>query len=73
MKFVSFTHNDGFVRGGVLDDQAVQPLRLTHGDDVLQHIVSGEDVPATEGSRIPLAEVRLMAPCKGHRVSSASV
>ena len=62
MKFVSFTHNDGLIRGGILHGQAVQPLRPTHGDDVLQHIVSGEAMPATEGSRIPLAEVRLMAP-----------
>ena len=62
MKFVSFTHKDGSIRGGVLHGQAVQPLRVTHGDAVLQHIVSGEAIPAIEGSPIPLAEVRLMAP-----------
>jgi 2-keto-4-pentenoate hydratase/2-oxohepta-3-ene-1,7-dioic acid hydratase in catechol pathway len=62
MKFVSFTYNNGAIRGGVLHDQAVQPLRPIHGDDVLGHILSGEALPAMEGSPIPLAEVTLMAP-----------
>jgi 2-keto-4-pentenoate hydratase/2-oxohepta-3-ene-1,7-dioic acid hydratase in catechol pathway len=62
MKFVSFTHNDAVIRGGVLHGQAVQPLRAVHGDAVLEHILSGEALPAIEGSPIPLAEVTLMAP-----------
>jgi 2-keto-4-pentenoate hydratase/2-oxohepta-3-ene-1,7-dioic acid hydratase in catechol pathway len=62
MKLVSFTHNDAVIRGGVLQGQAVQPLRSVHGDGVLEHILSGEALPAIEGSPIPLAEVTLMAP-----------
>jgi len=62
MKFVSFTHNDTVIRGGVLQGEAVQPLRSVHGDAVLEHILSGEALPAMEGSPIPLAEVTLMAP-----------
>ncbi len=62
MKFVSFTHNGGPIRGGVLHDDFVQPLRITPGDDVLAHIVSGNESPMTEGSPIPLEEAVLVAP-----------
>jgi 2-keto-4-pentenoate hydratase/2-oxohepta-3-ene-1,7-dioic acid hydratase in catechol pathway len=62
MKFVSFTHNDDVIRGGLLQDQLVQPLRHSQEDDVLAHIASGNALPATEGSPIPLNEISLMAP-----------
>jgi 2-keto-4-pentenoate hydratase/2-oxohepta-3-ene-1,7-dioic acid hydratase in catechol pathway len=62
MKLVSFTHNGGAIRGGVLQGEFVQPLRPTQGDDVLAHIMSGEQVPWVEGDPIPRAEIKLVAP-----------
>jgi 2-keto-4-pentenoate hydratase/2-oxohepta-3-ene-1,7-dioic acid hydratase in catechol pathway len=62
MKLVSFTHNDGVIRGGLLQDQFVQPLRHSQEDDVLAHILSGNALPVFEGSPIPLDEITLMAP-----------
>jgi 2-keto-4-pentenoate hydratase/2-oxohepta-3-ene-1,7-dioic acid hydratase in catechol pathway len=62
MKLVSFTHKDGAIRGGVLHDDIVQPLRRSYGGDVLAHIVSGDDSPALEGDPIPLAQITLVAP-----------
>ncbi len=62
MKLVSFTHNGGEIRGGVLQGEWVQPLRRSGGDDVLAHIVGGGDTPAVEGERVAVSEVTLMAP-----------
>jgi 2-keto-4-pentenoate hydratase/2-oxohepta-3-ene-1,7-dioic acid hydratase in catechol pathway len=62
MKFVSFTHNDKEIRGGVLQGESVQPLRRSGTDDVLAHILSGNALPAFEGDPIPLDEITLMAP-----------
>jgi 2-keto-4-pentenoate hydratase/2-oxohepta-3-ene-1,7-dioic acid hydratase in catechol pathway len=62
MKFVSFTHNDKEIRGGVLRGETVQPLRRSGTDDVLAHIHSGNALPAFEGDPIPLDEITLMAP-----------
>jgi 2-keto-4-pentenoate hydratase/2-oxohepta-3-ene-1,7-dioic acid hydratase in catechol pathway len=62
MKLVSFTHRGSAIRGGVLQDDFVQPLRASYGGDVLAHIVSGDESPATEGDPIPLAEIVLVAP-----------
>ena len=62
MKFVSFTHNDKEIRGGVLQGETVQPLRRSGSDDVLAHIISGNALPAFEGGPIPLDEITLMAP-----------
>jgi 2-keto-4-pentenoate hydratase/2-oxohepta-3-ene-1,7-dioic acid hydratase in catechol pathway len=61
MKFVSFRHKDGPIRGGVLHDGSVHPLPPTGSDDVLAHIASGKAAPEL-GDPIPLAEIRLMAP-----------
>jgi 2-keto-4-pentenoate hydratase/2-oxohepta-3-ene-1,7-dioic acid hydratase in catechol pathway len=62
MKLVSFTHNGGAIRGGVLQGEFVQPLRPTQGDDVLAHITSGKQAPWVEGDPIPRAEIELVAP-----------
>lgn len=62
MKFVAFRHKDGAIRGGVLQGDAVQPLRQTGGDEVLAHIVSGEAEPVFEGGPIAIGDVQLMAP-----------
>lgn len=50
------------IRGGVLQDQLVQPLQRSGPDDVLAHILSGGALPVFEGSPIPLDEITLMAP-----------
>jgi len=62
MKLVSFTHNDGVIHGGLLQDQLVQPLRHSQDDDVLAHIISGAALPVFEGNPIPADEITLMAP-----------
>lgn len=63
MKFVSFTHNAGEVRGGVLQGEMVQPLRRSGvGDDVLAHIAGRDAQPSFEGEPLPLSEVTLVAP-----------
>jgi 2-keto-4-pentenoate hydratase/2-oxohepta-3-ene-1,7-dioic acid hydratase in catechol pathway len=62
MKLVSFTHNGGAIRGGVLQGEFVQPLRPTQWDDVLAHITSGKQAPWVEGDPIPRAEIELVAP-----------
>ena len=61
MKFVSFRHKNGDVRGGVLRDVHIQPLAHT-GDDLLAHITGGNANPVLEGYAIPLSEVTLLAP-----------
>lgn len=62
MKFVSFKHRDNVIRGGVLQDDRVRPLRRSGHDDVLAHIQSGDATPHYEGDRVALSEVTLMAP-----------
>lgn len=62
MKFVSFKHKDGAVRGGVLDGDKVRPLAKGVIDDVLAHIASGAVEPAFDGEPLALAEVTLLAP-----------
>lgn len=62
MKFISYKHKDGSIRGGVLQGDVVQPLRQAGVDDVLAHIQSGDVSPAFEGSSIALNEITLMAP-----------
>jgi len=62
MKFVSFQHKDGAVRGGVLVGDQVRPLTMGGVDDVLAHIASGAAEPSFEGEPLALAEVTLLAP-----------
>jgi 2-keto-4-pentenoate hydratase/2-oxohepta-3-ene-1,7-dioic acid hydratase in catechol pathway len=62
MKFVSFTQHDKEIRGGILQGTSVQPLRRSGTDDVLAHILSGNSLPALEGTPIPLDVIKLMAP-----------
>jgi 2-keto-4-pentenoate hydratase/2-oxohepta-3-ene-1,7-dioic acid hydratase in catechol pathway len=62
MKFVSFTYKSGEVQGGLLQGDAVQPIRHSGADDVFAHIASGDAVPAFEGDPIPLVDVVLVAP-----------
>lgn len=62
MKFVSFKHKDGTVRGGILNGSRIQPLRSTGADDVLAHIVRGSNAPELDGSEISTGEVQILAP-----------
>ena len=62
MKFVSFKHKDGAIRGGVLKGDKISPLTGVGGDDVLAHIASGAAVPALQGEEISLEDVTLVAP-----------
>jgi len=72
MKIISFTHNDGFIPGGVLRPSGATTLSSTRRGFTLR-VVRGEAMPATEGSKIPLTEVMLMGLLKRHPMSSSSV
>lgn len=61
MKLVSFIH-DHDIRGGVLADSEIHPLRRSGSDDVLAHIASGRSTPALEGPPISLDNATLVAP-----------
>lgn len=62
MKLVSFRHNDGPVRSGVLKDTSIATFTPTGSDDVLAFIASGNAAPQLDGQSIPLSEVTLLAP-----------
>lgn len=62
MKFVSFTHKGGPIRGGVLQVETVLPFTAMGPDPVLAHIQQGAAAPALESEALPLSEVTLLAP-----------
>lgn len=62
MKYVSFTHKGGPVRGGVLEDALVRPFAASVADPVLACIQAGGSRPELESQGIPVEEVRLLAP-----------
>jgi 2-keto-4-pentenoate hydratase/2-oxohepta-3-ene-1,7-dioic acid hydratase in catechol pathway len=62
MKFVTFRHNDGSIRGGVLEGSVIRAIARSGADDVLSHIASGAASPAYSGLSIPTDEVTLLAP-----------
>ncbi|HWZ51893.1 MAG TPA: fumarylacetoacetate hydrolase family protein [Granulicella sp.] len=64
MKFISFSSNNGAVRGGVLEGDRVRPLTQTGADPVLAHIQSGRPHPELDGSSLLLDDVRLLAPLR---------
>jgi hypothetical protein len=37
MKFVSYKHKHGAIRGDVLEGSVIHPLTLSSGDDLLAH------------------------------------
>ncbi|RRA47145.1 fumarylacetoacetate hydrolase family protein [Acidipila sp. EB88] len=62
MKLITFTHNGGPVRGGVLDGDVVRPWFSEDRDPVLAFIASNRSEPALSSERVPLSAVRLLAP-----------
>jgi 2-keto-4-pentenoate hydratase/2-oxohepta-3-ene-1,7-dioic acid hydratase in catechol pathway len=62
MKFVSFRHQDGPIRGGILDGDRVHPLPQTGGDDLLAHIQSSITDHPPMGATMPIEAVTLLAP-----------
>jgi 2-keto-4-pentenoate hydratase/2-oxohepta-3-ene-1,7-dioic acid hydratase in catechol pathway len=62
MKFVSFRHQDGPIRGGILNGADVHPLPQSSDDDVLVHIQSAIANLAFDCASLPLEDVTLLAP-----------
>lgn len=62
MKFVSFTHKGGPVRGGVLEGESVRPFFSMHLDPVLAYIQQGTITPELEDESLPLKEITLLSP-----------
>lgn len=62
MKLVTFKDKNGALRGGILDDSRIQPLRSSGADDVLAHIASGRTSPELDGTSVGVDEVQLLAP-----------
>jgi 2-keto-4-pentenoate hydratase/2-oxohepta-3-ene-1,7-dioic acid hydratase in catechol pathway len=62
MKFCSFKHKSGAIRGGVLKGNKISSLIGASGDDVLAHIASGAAAPALQDEEISLEDVTLVAP-----------
>jgi 2-keto-4-pentenoate hydratase/2-oxohepta-3-ene-1,7-dioic acid hydratase in catechol pathway len=58
MKFISFRHNDGTVRSGVLEGKFIRMLE----HDLLAHIASPSTQPAFSGETIGVEEVEILAP-----------
>jgi len=62
MKLVSFRHQDGPIRGGILDGTHVHPLPQSDDDDVLAHIQNAIANLAFGSAALPLEDVKLLAP-----------
>ena len=64
MKLITFTYNEGTVRGGVLRGDRVHPFVSASPtkDPVLAHVESGDDEPRLTGEVLALGEVTLLAP-----------
>ena len=58
MKFISFRHNDGTVRSGVLEGKFIRPLEY----DLLTHIASASAQPAFTGETVAVEEAQILAP-----------
>lgn len=61
MKLVSFTLNEGPIRGGVLEGESIRPFTANGKDPVLDLIEQGSS-PSLAAETLPLSAVQLLAP-----------
>lgn len=62
MKLISFTHNGGPIRGGVLEGASIRPFTSEHADPVLEFLRQGGRTPELRTETLFLHDVEVKAP-----------